>query len=329
MPSSFCRARTSSRYASQPMSNWPLYRSVHSGQMWCGACIAPNARTRSHGLSGATDAWSSKPDRPSDEILGQVVAVLRQARLVDRLPIEEQLRVPLIRVAAEEAVEAVEAEHRPGRPAVVRARRCPSPPTACCATCRCRSSCSRAAWSIAAMPALSLRLAAVVARETRRQLGDVRHPHRVMVATGEQARPRRRAQRGRVELVYRSPFAASRRMFGVRMTRRTARSTRSRCRRARCTARSAHPPAPSAASGTPPPRSSNVRPIRPGNRSPSQIRLHRRRRRGGRLCLPLPLGLAAPFPFFFVRFGFHGGNLRLASLSHRPYRKESAGEQPA
>ena len=55
IPISFCRARVCSRYASQPMSNWPLYRSAHSGQMWCGACIAPNAKYASHGFVGAID----------------------------------------------------------------------------------------------------------------------------------------------------------------------------------------------------------------------------------------------------------------------------------
>ena len=40
----------------------------------------------------------------------------------------------------------------------------------------------------------------VVARETRRQLGDHAEAHRVMVAAGDQRRPRRRAQRGGVEL---------------------------------------------------------------------------------------------------------------------------------
>ncbi len=43
-PSSFCRANVSSRSASQPWSNLPLYLSAHSVGTWCGACVAPGAK---------------------------------------------------------------------------------------------------------------------------------------------------------------------------------------------------------------------------------------------------------------------------------------------
>ena len=43
-PSSFCRAKVRSRWASQPSSNCPAYLSIHSAATWCGACVAPGAK---------------------------------------------------------------------------------------------------------------------------------------------------------------------------------------------------------------------------------------------------------------------------------------------
>ena len=43
-PSSFWRAKISSRSASQPASKRPLYLSAHSVGTWCGACVAPGAK---------------------------------------------------------------------------------------------------------------------------------------------------------------------------------------------------------------------------------------------------------------------------------------------
>ena len=43
MPSSFCRAKVASRWASQPASKRPAYLSRHSGATWKGACVAPSA----------------------------------------------------------------------------------------------------------------------------------------------------------------------------------------------------------------------------------------------------------------------------------------------
>ncbi len=55
-PSCFCRAKTRSRYLSQPSSNLPLYLSAHSGKMWCGPWAAPGAQYMRNGLSGEK-AW--------------------------------------------------------------------------------------------------------------------------------------------------------------------------------------------------------------------------------------------------------------------------------
>jgi hypothetical protein len=73
-------------------------------------------------LRGYRLVLSDPADRLVGKVLREVVAVLRQPGLVDRLSVHEQLRVPLVRVAAEEAVEPVEAEHRTDWPPVVRPR---------------------------------------------------------------------------------------------------------------------------------------------------------------------------------------------------------------
>ena len=44
MPSSFCRAKVSSRSASQPWSYLPSCLAIHSRGTWCGACVAPGAK---------------------------------------------------------------------------------------------------------------------------------------------------------------------------------------------------------------------------------------------------------------------------------------------
>jgi hypothetical protein len=43
-PSSFCRAKVSSRKASQPWSKRPLYLADHSAGTWWGAWVAPGAK---------------------------------------------------------------------------------------------------------------------------------------------------------------------------------------------------------------------------------------------------------------------------------------------
>ena len=53
IPISFWRSKTSSRYASYPMSNLPLYFSIHSAGAWCGAWVAPGQKYMKKGLSGA------------------------------------------------------------------------------------------------------------------------------------------------------------------------------------------------------------------------------------------------------------------------------------
>ena len=186
MPISFCRAMTSlpvgipavvelALVAVRPLRP-DVVRRVHRPEREVGQ----PGLVRSQGL-----VLGQPAHRPLGQILGQVVALLREPRLVDRLPVDEQLRVPLVRVAAEEPVEPVEPEHRPGRPPVVRTgdprllRRRVVPLA---------DAEARVAVLVEHRPdaRLVLRLTTVVAREAARQLGDVRHPDRVVVAAGQQ-----------------------------------------------------------------------------------------------------------------------------------------------
>ena len=64
-------------------------------------------------------------DRLVGEILGEVVAVVRCARRLDEVVVAHEVRRPLVGVAVEEAVVALEAE--PERPAVERPRRAELP----------------------------------------------------------------------------------------------------------------------------------------------------------------------------------------------------------
>ena len=102
------------------MSNLPLYSSLHSFATWWGAASGERevAEPRTVGVDRLLVA--DEGHRAIGDVLGEVVALFGQARLVDRFAIEIELRVPLARVAAEEAVEAIEAEDGAARPPVVR-----------------------------------------------------------------------------------------------------------------------------------------------------------------------------------------------------------------
>ena len=127
-----------------------------------------------------------------DQVPARVVVVR-----VDRRGVAEEIRLPLVGVAADEAVKVVEAHarrplvERPGlarlelRGVVVLAE--PGRPVA-----------------VVLEDFSDRRLVpghdAVVAGIARRLLGDDPEAHRMMVAAGDQRRARRRAQRGRVEV---------------------------------------------------------------------------------------------------------------------------------
>jgi hypothetical protein len=134
-------------------------------------------------------------DRLVGEVRRQVVAVLRQGWLFDRMVVVDEVGIPLVRFAAEEAVEALEPP--PDRPVALRrghvhlVRRTEVP----------------LAEHVRVPAALAEHLGdrralerdvAVPVREAGCRFGDAGHPVRGVVAAGQQRRARRRAQRSRV-----------------------------------------------------------------------------------------------------------------------------------
>ena len=136
-------------------------------------------------------------DRVVDEVFGEVVALGRRARWLHRVVVAVQRGHELVRLAAVEAVPAVEAA--PERPAaavgghvgLVVGRQVPLPH-------RVRRV-AVGAEDLGEEPVLR-RHHAPVAREAHGEVGDAAHAVGVVVAAGEQAAARRRAERGGVEV---------------------------------------------------------------------------------------------------------------------------------
>ena len=160
---------------------------------------------------------AQKAHRAIDQILRQVVALLRPLRRIDVVIVVDQLRVELIRLSAQKAVEAVETALQ--RPLLERPR-------------------LRARLQRRQVP-LPHRIGRVVLvpqhfRHRRRMLRNPRahvwvariemrnrpHPHRVVIAPRQQRRPRRRAERRHVEI--REPQPARRQPIDVRRRNRRA-----------------------------------------------------------------------------------------------------------
>ena len=142
-------------------------------------------------------------DRVVGQILAEVVAVLRRTRLRDRSVVLGQVGIPLIRLAAEEAVVPLEppaqrpAMERTSRRVVLRRGQVPLTD----------------AERVVAVLQQHLRQhpvlewhAAVIARVAGRELHDARHAVRVVVATGQDARPCRGTQRRRVHVRVAQPL---------------------------------------------------------------------------------------------------------------------------
>ena len=107
---------------------------------WCGAWPACGARYMKNGLSGSMTLPSRMNSMAwSERSLDEVVAVLGRGRRVDLVVVVDQVRVPAARLAAEEAVEALEAATQ--RPPPLVGRQVASPRPVSGATCR-RSTCS-------------------------------------------------------------------------------------------------------------------------------------------------------------------------------------------
>jgi hypothetical protein len=138
-------------------------------------------------------------DRLIGHVRGEVVALLggllrfhRRRALVDR-------RVVLIGLAADEAVEVLEAAAA-GRPGVEGSDRAGLPDRHLVALAELRRRVAVQPQRLRERRAC-VRSDRVVARRRGGQLGDHAHPHRVVVTAGEQRRARRRAQRRGVEAV--------------------------------------------------------------------------------------------------------------------------------
>ena len=89
------------------------------------------------GLLGVAD----EPQRLVGQVLGEVVAVLGQVGLVDVVVVLGEVRIPVVGLAADEAVEAVVA--LPERPLLLRRALRPGVDRRCCGSCRPRTCCSR------------------------------------------------------------------------------------------------------------------------------------------------------------------------------------------
>ena len=153
-------------------------------------------------------------DRLVRHVGGEVVAGLADPRKNLRV-FAEQIRRPLVGLAAHEAVEIVEAHAR--RPLVERTGHAVLEVRRVVVLAE-----PRRGVAVVLEDRADGRVVRtddrVIARITRRQLGDDAEARRVMVAAGDQRRPRRRAQRGGIELRVAQPAFAIRSSAGVGMT---------------------------------------------------------------------------------------------------------------
>ena len=136
-------------------------------------------------------------ERLVGDVVGEVVALLRRARLVDHVVVVDEVRIPLVRLGAEEPVPALKAAsrrpvaprrgevHLVGRAEVPLAHHVGVPPSL--------------AEDLGEHPVLGRDRAARV-READRGLGDAGHAVARVVSAREQAGTGRRAERRRVEL---------------------------------------------------------------------------------------------------------------------------------
>ena len=152
-------------------------------------------------------------DRLVGHVLHQVIALFRRLLDFDRgRPLVER-RIPLVRLAADEAVEVLEAAAA-GRPGVERSRRAGLPHRHLMAFAELRRGVAVQLQRLGDRRA-GVRQDRAVAWRAAGDLRDAAHADRVMVAPGQQRLARRRTERGRVKTVYFSPPAASFSAFGV------------------------------------------------------------------------------------------------------------------
>ena len=142
-------------------------------------------------------------DRMIRHVLREVIALLGRTVGLDRHGVLVDRRRVLVRLAADEPVEVLEAAA--GRPGVERAHRArlPDGHLVALAELRCRVTVQLQRLGERGG---RLRPDRVVAGRRRRDLGDAAHADGVVVAPGEQSLPRRRAERRRMEAVVAKPF---------------------------------------------------------------------------------------------------------------------------
>ena len=200
---------------------------------------------------------ADEPERLVGQVLGEVVALLGPVRLLDVVVVLHERRIPLVGLAADEPVEAVEparqrpvalaAAHRPlvDGHVVVLADPERVPPLL--------------AHHLGQGRVLH-RDVPGVAGEALGALGDLREAVLVVVAAGQEAGARRRAQRRRVPLgVGQAVVGQALHASASRSGRRTATTPPGPCRRRARSARSARPPAPSRPGMAPSPRRNRAR----------------------------------------------------------------------
>ena len=203
-PSSCCRAKVSSRSASQPCVEAalvlvrPLDRHVVRRVRGARREVGEERLVRHQRLLLADPV-----DRAVGHVLREVVALLRGAVRLDRDRAVVQRRRVLVGLAADEAVEVLEAAAAAG-PGVERPQRARLPDRHLVALAELRG---RVAVQLERLRQRrrGVRANRVVPRRGRRDLGDSAHADRVVVASRQQRLAGRRAQRGRVEAVVLQP----------------------------------------------------------------------------------------------------------------------------
>ena len=223
-PSSFWRARVSSRNGVPAGVEPALVLVAPLGGHVVRGVGGPGREVHEERLVGHQRLLLVDPgDRLVGQVLGEVVALLRRLRRLDRGDPVVEGRVPLVGLGADEAVEVLEAAA--GRPLVERAHRARLPDR-----------------HLVALPELGGAVAVqlqdlgerrrsvgpdrVVARGGGGDLGDAAHPDRVVVAARQQRLAGRRAQGGGVEPVEPQPAGPPGARRSACCTGRRTRSTR-------------------------------------------------------------------------------------------------------
>jgi hypothetical protein len=157
------------------------------------------------GLVGRQRLWLADPlEGLVRHVREQVVALLGRLLQLDRRGPFVERRVPLVRLAADEAVEVLEASAARG-PGVEGSGRARLPDRHLVALAELRGGVA-VERQRPRQRRHGIRQDRAVARRAARDLGDVAHAGRVVVASGQQRLARRRAQGGRVEaIVLQSP----------------------------------------------------------------------------------------------------------------------------